>query len=179
MAGRGRGSEMSRTSGSLQSPRQVFTMFLWFALAATASAQCYQFSGPSVTLQINVTTINLQLGPSFVAGGFSTTYTHSGANSFTLGGVNQTSQSAFDGMANIQYLPPSGPGLSDDATTFQVVVPNADPPGKERPLLGHPAGQQWQPDSQRSPTSITGYSAGIAVVSSRRKQRGRLELHLH
>ena len=121
---------MSRTSGSFQSPRQVFTTFLWFALAATASAQCYQFSGPGVTLQINVTTINLQLGPSFVAGGFSTTYTYSGANSFTLGGVNQTSQSVFDGTANIQYLPPSGPGLSDDATTFQMVVPNADPAGK-------------------------------------------------
>jgi uncharacterized protein (TIGR03437 family) len=104
--------------------------FSLFILAATASAQCYQFSGPGVTLQINVTTVNFQTGPTFLAGGHTATYAYSGSNSFTLWNVTQTSQSVFDGTANIQYLPPSGPGLSDDATTFQMVVPNADPAGK-------------------------------------------------
>lgn len=120
---------MSRTSGVSRSARQFFTTFSLFALAATASAQCYQFSGPDVTLQINVDTINFKLGPTFVSGGYTTTYNYSGSNSFTLGGVKQTSQSLFDGSANIQYLPPSGPGLMNDATTFQMVVPNADPLG--------------------------------------------------
>ena len=73
----------------------------------------------------------MQIGPTFLAGGHTATYNYSGGNTFTLGGVTQTSQSVFgDGTANIQYLPPSGPGLMDDATTFQMVVPNADPAGK-------------------------------------------------
>ncbi len=120
---------MSRTSGVYRSARQFFTTFSLFALAATASAQCYQFSGPNVTLQINVDTVNFKLGPTFVSGGYSTTYTFSGSNSFTLGGATQTSQSLFDGNANIQYLPATGPGLMNDATTFQMVVPNADASG--------------------------------------------------
>ncbi len=120
---------MSRTSGVYRFARRLFTTFSLFALAATASAQCYQFSGPDVTLQIGVDTINFKLGPTSVNGGYTTTYNYSGSNSFTLGGVKQVSQSLFDGSANIQYLPPSGAGLMNDATTFQMVVPNADPAG--------------------------------------------------
>lgn len=93
-------------------------------LAAAASAQCYQFSGPGVSLQINVARIDLQLGPSFISGNYSTTYTYSGTNTFTLAGVGQSSQSIMDGTANLQYLAPPL-----DTTTFQMVVPNGDPPG--------------------------------------------------
>jgi hypothetical protein len=121
---------MSRSSGSLRSSSQIFAAFSLFALAATAATQCYQFSGPGVTLQIGVDTINFQTGPTFLAGGHTATYAFSGSNSFTLGGVTQTSQSIFDGAANIQYIPPSSPGGMDDASTFQMVVPNADPAGK-------------------------------------------------
>jgi RHS repeat-associated protein len=99
-------------------------LFILTALAAaTASAQCYQFAGGGVTLKINITSINTQLGPTNVAGGASTTYAFSSDNSFSAGSSTLTSQSLFDGTATVQYLMLG----STSTTTFQIVVPSNIP----------------------------------------------------
>jgi uncharacterized protein (TIGR03437 family) len=98
------------------------SFFLLAAMAAAANAQCYEFTGPGVMLDINIATITLQLGPSFLAGGYTTTYTYSGDNSLIVGGTKLTSKSTLDGLGNIQYLP--GSGADSGATTFELVVPS-------------------------------------------------------
>ena len=96
-------------------------------MAAAAGAQCYEFTGPGVTLDIDVATISLQLGPTFLDGGYTTTYNFSGDNSLTVGGTKLTSKSVFDGSGNIQFLAGVGGGLG--ATTFELVVPSEKPAG--------------------------------------------------
>ena len=96
-------------------------------MAAVAGAQCYEFTGPGVTLDIDVATILLQLGPTFLDGGYSTTYNFSGDNSLTVGGTKLTSKSVFDGSGNIQFQAGVGGGLG--ATTFELVVPSEKPAG--------------------------------------------------
>jgi uncharacterized protein (TIGR03437 family) len=65
------------------------------AVAATAGAQgCYQFAGPGATLQINITAIVSQTGPTVLSnGGYSTKYITVGTNTLTIGGQTQTSTS--------------------------------------------------------------------------------------
>ena len=94
-------------------------------MAAAACAQCYEFTGPGVTLDIDVATILLQLGPTVISGQSTTTYNFSGDNSLTVGGTKLTSKSVFDGGGNIQFAPGIGGGLG--ITTFELVVPSDKP----------------------------------------------------
>jgi RHS repeat-associated protein len=101
--------------------------FLLLLTAFTASAQCYTFSGPGVKLSINIVIINQTFGPVVTQAGAATTYAFSGLNTFTLGGVTQTSADVLDGAANIQYLAgiPNVPG-DTGVTSFVISVPNSD-----------------------------------------------------
>src|SRR5262245_45639824 len=96
--------------------------FLLLAAAVCADAQCYVFSGSGVTLQVNITNINFQTGPTSVAGGRQTDYVFSGDNSLTIGGSTLTSVSTIDGAADIQYIP--AVGNFPDVTTFTIAVPD-------------------------------------------------------
>jgi RHS repeat-associated protein len=101
---------------------------LGIACVASATGQCYQFSGSGVTLKVNITAINFQTGPTTVSGGTQTDYVTSGTNSLTLGGTTLTSISTLDGSVDIVHLP--NIGSTPDTTSFTVSVPNGDPPGK-------------------------------------------------
>ncbi|HEY4363625.1 MAG TPA: RHS repeat-associated core domain-containing protein [Bryobacteraceae bacterium] len=102
------------------------TFLALLASALSASAQCYQFSGPGATLKINITLVVLQTGPIYSNGYSETVLTFSGDNTFTVNGSTLTSQSIVDGTANVQYTPSIAPGLPDH-TEFTIAVPNADP----------------------------------------------------
>ena len=90
--------------------------------SADAQGQCYQFSGGGTTLQINVSTINLQMGPTSASGFVITNYNFSGNNSLTTGGATLTSQSVFDGGVYMDYSSAMAGELA--STTFQIIVPS-------------------------------------------------------
>ena len=63
-------------------------------LISSAGAQCYQFAGASVTLQIDITSFTSKNGPVFSNGtGYVTNDYFQSNNSLTVGGVTLTSQS--------------------------------------------------------------------------------------
>jgi uncharacterized protein (TIGR03437 family) len=121
-------SEIFRRPG-----RFIFALFLAAVTASSASAQCYEFSGSGATLQIDITSFTSKNGPTFSSsGGYITSDYYESNNTFTLGGVTQTSQSTANtptcvlcliGSVLFDYGP--GPG---SVTAFTMTVPSNDTP---------------------------------------------------
>lgn len=101
--------------------KRGFFCLAWLAAAAGANAQCYQFSGSGVSLQINITSILLQTPNFLPGGGYLTTIAFSSNNTFTAGGSTFTSQAMDDAEGTLQYTPPAGgiPGY----TNLHLIVP--------------------------------------------------------
>lgn len=108
--------------------RNALVLALVFAGARSANAQCYVFSGGGAQLRINISFINLVTGPFNVMGYKTSTINFSGANIFTVGGTQRTSDSIQSGAANIQYFPAPTFG-PQGLTTFVISVPDDSPPG--------------------------------------------------
>lgn len=101
--------------------RRTFSAF--FAIAVTASAQCYQFTGAGATLQINITSF-VSVNPVTTSVGYNTVDSFVSSNSLTIGSTTLTSVSTPNlpacvgctlGAANFGYAN----GLSD----FTMLVP--------------------------------------------------------
>ncbi len=63
------------------------------AIAAGASAQCYQFTSSGPTLQVNITSFLVKSGPNLINGNYESIYSFLGTNTLISGGATQTSQS--------------------------------------------------------------------------------------
>jgi hypothetical protein len=106
--------------------QRLLFAFFFIAAASSANAQCYQFSGSGVTLQINISSISPWIGPTPVpGGGFLGNGFFSSNNTFTAGGTTFTSQAASDGAASISYTPASGPNPA--FTNLHIIVPTNQP----------------------------------------------------
>jgi uncharacterized protein (TIGR03437 family) len=116
--------------------QRVFSAFvLMAALASTASAQCYQFSGSGATLQITISSFISKTTTPSNGTGYVTNDYFQGNNSFTVGGVTQTSISTTNtptcencliGAVIFNYQP--GPG---SVTAFTMTVPATGTPASQ------------------------------------------------
>jgi uncharacterized protein (TIGR03437 family) len=108
--------------------QRLFSAFALMAtVASTARAQCYQFSGSGATLQITISSFISKTTTPSNGSGYVTNDYFQGNNSFTVGGVTQTSISTTDtptcencliGAAVFNYQPGSG-----SVTAFTMTVP--------------------------------------------------------
>jgi uncharacterized protein (TIGR03437 family) len=109
-------------------------IFLSAITVSIAGAQCYQFAGASVKLQIDITSFTSENGPVFSnSTGYVTNDYFESNNSLTVGGVTQTSQSTANtpdcvgcllGSVIFNYQPGS-----NSVTDFTMTVPANDTPG--------------------------------------------------
>jgi len=115
----------------MQNQRIFSALVLMAGMTATASAQCYQFAGPNVTLQITVSSFTGKNGPTFSNGSpyYITSDYFVGTNTLTVGGVTQASEDmvtpdcqACVSSALISYG-------ADDLTAFTMSVPANSTPG--------------------------------------------------
>lgn len=97
---------MYPSSGVLQrEARILFVVFLIAVMAASASAQCYQFSGSGATLQIDITSFASRQDDTPTSnGGYDSNDTFSSMNSLTVGGSTQTSTSAANTPTCVECL---------------------------------------------------------------------------
>lgn len=106
-------------------------LFLAAVTASTASAQCYQFSGSGVSLDIDITDFTLKNGPTFSGGGaYMTNDRFESNNTLTVGGATKTSQSTANtpdcvdceiGSVALSYA-------AGGVTVFSMTVPtNTEP----------------------------------------------------
>ena len=104
------------TSEILRSTRRlVFAFFL--TAAAIVSAQCYEFSGANITLQIDITSVP-QPAPLQPANGAGVTFL--GNTSLTIGGVATSSSAPYNTGAAVIVYNPGVSGVQDPSTLFVI-----------------------------------------------------------
>jgi len=101
--------------------------------AATASAQCYQFTGTGATLEIDISDFTLKNGPTFSGGGaYSTNDRFEGNNTLMVGGATKTSTSTANTPTPQSEIGTLTLSYSAGAlTAFTMTVPTNTEPSED------------------------------------------------